>query len=85
MIHVEVPCMQGATDDGNSVAHCSAGLEHACVADFRRGCGPAGSHEAAERVVSSEAMQRRQEDGFLAKIASTLEIPTPGYPTVRRP
>jgi hypothetical protein len=27
----------------------------------------------------------RQEDGFLAKIASTLEIAPPGYPMTRRP
>ncbi len=27
----------------------------------------------------------RQEDGFLAKIASVLEIAPPGYPTMRRP
>jgi hypothetical protein len=27
----------------------------------------------------------RQEDGFLAKIASVLEIAPPGYPTTRRP
>jgi hypothetical protein len=27
----------------------------------------------------------RQEDGFLAKIASVLEIAPPGYPTARRP
>jgi hypothetical protein len=27
----------------------------------------------------------RQEDGFLAKIASMLEIAPPGYPTTRRP
>jgi hypothetical protein len=27
----------------------------------------------------------QQEDGFLAKIASILEIAPPGYPTTRRP
>jgi hypothetical protein len=27
----------------------------------------------------------RQEDGFLAKIASVLEIAPPGYPTEKRP
>jgi hypothetical protein len=27
----------------------------------------------------------RQEDGFLAKIASVLEIAPPRYPTARRP
>jgi hypothetical protein len=28
---------------------------------------------------------RRQQDGFLAKIASVLEIAPPGYPTEKRP
>jgi hypothetical protein len=82
----EVPCVQGATNDGNKMAHCTAGQEHACVADFRGGCDLVGAHVAAERVVPRQCNAAgRQEDEFLAKVASTLEISPPEYAVVRRP
>ncbi len=50
--------MQGTTDDRNDMAYCSMSLGRACVTDFREGCSLIGTHDAAERVVPGEAVQR---------------------------
>jgi hypothetical protein len=46
-VHVEVPCVQGATDDGDGVAYGRACMEHACVTPVGRRRDPAGTHGAA--------------------------------------
>ncbi len=51
-IHVEVPCVQGAADDGDGMAYGRACMEHACVTSVGRCRGPAGAHGAAQRLVT---------------------------------
>ncbi len=83
---MEVSRVQGAADDGDSKAHCGAGLEHARVTTLRGGRDPIGAERPNEwcqvRPCNAAGWQ---EDGFLARIASVLEVTPPGYPTTRRP
>ncbi len=85
-IHVEVPRVQGAADDGDSVAHGSTGVEHARVTAVGNAAARLGLTERPNDWCQVRPCNTtgRQEDGFLAKIASVLEI-APGYPTERRP
>jgi hypothetical protein len=53
------------------MAQCSASLEHARVSDLCRGCGSAGAHDAAKRVVPGEVVQRHG--------AAKRRIPCQGY------
>jgi hypothetical protein len=48
LIHVEVPRVQGAANDGDGVAYGGARVEHACVASVGRRRNPAGTHGAAQ-------------------------------------
>jgi len=73
---VEVPRVQGAADDGDGVAQGGAGVEHArsrLSADAATGLGLTERPNDWCQVRPCNAA-RRQEDGFLAKIASVLEI-----------
>ncbi len=47
-IHVEVPRVQGAANDGDGVAHRGTGLEHACVTDVGGRRSPTRAHGAAK-------------------------------------
>jgi hypothetical protein len=86
-VRVEAPCVQGATEDGDSVVQRSVGLGHAVSrispeAAIRLGHAPQPNGWCQVRMCSDTW---RLADAFLAKIASTLEIILPEGMMATRP